>query len=174
MTRTPARPLVAGLLAALALLPLTAAAEGIAYVDMERVLQESAQGKAAQERLEKRFGAKQKPFAEEEAAIRQLQQTLARDKPLMSKSQVEKKEQEIKDRIAKFEKDFTEIQKEVMQAQQEEGQKILRPARDAVNRVAKDKKMTVVFEASQAGVMYFDKSADITEAVIKAMGAQAK
>lgn len=158
-------------LGCLFLLPLvglsTVQAADLAYVDMERVLKESELGKQAEARLQERFGDKTQPFAEEEMAIRQLQQALERDKPLMSASQVEKKETEIKERIQAFEKEFTAIQRELMQAQQEEGVKILQPARESINAIAKEKKLSAVFESSQSGILYLDKQIDITDAVIR-------
>lgn len=150
---------------------MPAVATEIGYVDMQRVLEESNLGKAAQANLQERFGDDQQAFAEEEAAIRQLQQTLERDRPLMSESQVEKQEQEIQSRIEKFEEDFAKIQRELIQAQQQEGQKILQPARDAVISVAKKRELGAVFEANQSGVVYLDDNGDITEAVIEAMNA---
>lgn len=144
----------------------------IGYVDMQRVLEESDLGKAAQANLQERFGDEQQAFAQEEAEIRQLQQALERDRPLMSESQLEKKEQEIQGRIKQFEEDFAKIQQQLMQAQQQEGQKILQPARDAVISVAKKRKLGAVFEANQSGVVYLDDNGDITKAVIDAMNAQ--
>lgn len=143
----------------------------IGYVDMQRVLEESKLGKAAQAALEERFGDDQQAFAQEEAEIRQLQQTLERDRPLMSEAQVEKKETEIQERIKKFEEDFAKIQRQLMQAQQEEGSKILPSARDAVNSVAKARNLGAVFEANQTGLVYLDEDGDITQAVIKEMDA---
>lgn len=149
-----------------------AAAQSVGFVDMERVLQESAAGKAAQAKLEAQFGDEQQAFAQREQEIRQLRAALERDKPLMSKAQVEKKEGEIKARIEQFEKDFAETQREVMKAQQQEGQKVMEPARKAVNTVAEKKKLAAVFEAGQAGLLYLGDSADITDDVIKALDAQ--
>ncbi len=161
-----------GLLIAIPLaLSTSALASEIGYVDMQRVLEDSALGKTAQANLQERFGDEQQAFAEEEAAIRQLQQKLERDKPLMSTAQVEKTEQEIQSRIEQFEQDFAKIQQQLARAQQQEGQKILKPARDAVISVAKDRKIDAVFEANQAGVVYLDEDGDITDAVIKAMDA---
>ena len=151
---------------------LDAAAQSIGFVDMERVLQESDPGKAAQAKLEAQFGDEQQAFAQREQEIRQLQSALERDKPLMSKAQVEKKENDIKSRIEQFEKDFAETQREVMKAQQQEGQKVMEPARKAVNSVAEKKKLAAVFEAGQAGILYLGDSADITDDVIKALNAQ--
>ena len=172
MKRLPVLAIAAGLLAAL--FTVGACAEGIGYVDMQRVLQESQLGQQAQARLEERFGDRQQPLAEEEMAIRRLQQNLERDKPLMSRSQVEKKEKEIKERIAKFEEEATALQKEVIKAQQEEGVKILEPARKAVVAVAEKRKLTAVFEASQSNILYINQDADITEAVVQAMNKATK
>lgn len=164
-----------GLLIALPLAISTSTlASEIGYVDMQRVLEESQLGKTAQANLQERFGDEQRAFAEEEAAIRQLQQKLERDKPLMSTAQVEKTEEEIIGRIKQFEQDFAKIQQQLAQAQQQEGQKILKPARDAVISVAKKRKIDAVFEANQAGVVYLDEDGDLTDAVIKAMDAGTK
>ncbi|MEA3639584.1 MAG: OmpH family outer membrane protein [Lamprobacter sp.] len=166
------RLVVFALLIAIPLVLSTSAlASEIGYVDMQRVLEESKLGKVAQANLQERFGDEQRSFAEEEAAIRQLQQTLERDKPLMSSAQVEKTEEEILSRIKQFEQDFAKIQQQLAQAQQQEGQKILKPARDAVISVAKKRKIDVVFEANQAGIVYLDEGGDLTDAVIKAMDA---
>jgi outer membrane protein len=167
MKPTTVPVLVAGMLAVL--FAAAAVAEGIGYVDMQQVLQESRLGQAAQARLEERFGDRQQPFAEEEMAIRRLQQNLERDKPLMSRAQVEKKEKEIAERIEKFEKDAGALQQELIKAQQEEGAKIIEPAREAVVKVAEKRKLSAVFEASQANILYLAKDADITGAVIEAM-----
>ncbi|NBC49384.1 MAG: OmpH family outer membrane protein [Gammaproteobacteria bacterium] len=146
-------------------------ASEIGYVDMQRVLEESDLGKAAQANLEERFGDEQQAFAREEAEIRQLQQQLERDRPLMSAEQVEKKETELRERIKQFEEEFTQIQRQLAQAQQQEGNKILQPAREAVISVAKKRKLDAVFEASQSGVVYLDDEGDITDEVIKTMNA---
>jgi len=153
------------------MLPVAALATEIGYVDMQQVLEESNLGKAAQASLEEQFGDEQQAFAREEAEIRQMQQALQRDKPLMSEAQLEKKESELRSRIEQFEEAFTKIQRQLAQAQQQEGNKILKPARDAVIRVAKERNLGAVFEANQSGVVYLDDEGDITDEVIKTMNA---
>jgi outer membrane protein len=148
-----------------------AVAQELGTVNMDRVLQESQLGQKAQAELEARFGDRRSPLQEEEIAIRQLQAALERDRPLMSTAQVEKKEQEIAERIQAFEKAFTELQKEVLAAQQEAGQEIIPPARDAINAVAKKNNLAAVFEASQMGVLFVNDRIDITAEVIEQMDA---
>lgn len=147
----------------------SAQAAEVGYVNMQRVLKESQLGRAAEARLEERFGPKTEPFAEKEMAIRQLQQSLERDKPLMSEAQVTKKETELKERIQAFEQEFATVQRELMQAQQEEGVKILEPAQEALKAIAEKKNLQAVFESSQSGMLYLDPKTNITDEVIELM-----
>lgn len=180
MHRLPVRLLTTGLVGLLpALGPAPAAAEGIGFVNMERVFAQSPQGQAAQERLNAEFGEEQQAFARREQEIRQMQARLERDKPLMSKAQLEKKENEIKDLIAAFEADFAKIQEQVAEIQREEGQKLLEPAQEAIATVAKARNISAVFEIgsfdpNRAGMLYFEEGAevDLTQAVIDALNAE--
>jgi outer membrane protein len=151
------------------------AAEGVGFVNMERVFAQSPQGRVAQQRLAEEFGDEQREFATREQEIRQMQARLERDKPLMSKAQLEKKENEITTLIEQFEKDFAEVQEEVSKIQQEEGEKLLEPAQEAIAAVAKEKNISVFeinsFDPNRAGMLYFEEGSevDLTDAVIEAL-----
>jgi outer membrane protein len=167
--------LATGLIAAWA---STATAE-VGFVNMERVFAESPQGEVAQQRLQEEFGEEQRAFAAREREIRQMQARLERDKPLMSKAQLEKKENEIKTLIEQFESDFAAIQEQVAEIQQEEGEKLLEPAQQAIEAVAKEKGISAVFEINtfdpnRAGMLYFEQGSevDLTEAVIEQLQGQ--
>ena len=151
--------------------PMSLAAEPavIGYVDMQQILDNSAMGRQAQEKLKKQFEPQGEELGKEEQAIRQLQQTLERDKPLMSKKQVEKKEAEIQQRIEGFQKKAMEAQQALIKEQQKLGAAIIGPAREAVTEVAKQQKIPVVLERNQSGVLYLDEALNITDDVIKIM-----
>ncbi len=158
------------------LLSLSVAGAGFAaelgYVDMERVVNESKLGVAADNRLQQRFGEQTERFNEQQAAIARLQQELERDKLLMSARQVETKEQDIQQRIEKFEQEVTAFQRQLLQAQQEEFQKILPTAQRSITAVAREQKLSAVFESSQSnGILYLDPERDLTNAVIGHMDA---
>jgi outer membrane protein len=148
------------------------AANDFVYVDMDRVLKESQLGRAAEQRLQEQFGDDTTAFATEEQAIRQAQQALERDKPLMSQAQLEKKEAEIKTRIRDFEKKFSEVQRELMKVQQEEARKILQPAKVAIEAIGQQMKVGAIFEKNQSGMLYLDPKRDITDQVIQWMNKQ--
>lgn len=154
----------------------SAAAEGVGFVDMERVFAQSPQGQAVQQRLNEEFGEEQREFAQREQEIRQMQARLERDKPLMSKAQLEKEETEIKTLIEAFEQDFAAVQEKVAKIQQEEGQKLMEPAQNAIAAIAEEREISAVFEVgtfdpNRAGMLYFEEGAevDLTQAVIDAL-----
>jgi outer membrane protein len=156
-------------------LPLgVAQATDLGYVDMQQVIEKSKVGSKVQEQLRKDFEPRARPIGEEEQAIKQLQAALGRDSALMSKEQVDKKEAEIKKRIEAFEKTAGAFQKELLKVQQERGREVLVPAQKAVEAVAKQKKLGMIVERSLNGLVYMDKSLDVTEEVIKQMDASAK
>ena len=147
---------------------------GIGYVDMQKVLEDSKLGKALQDELRKEFEPRAKEFKQEEQEIQKLQQELERDKPLMSKAQVEKKGKDLQTRVEAYQKKVMPIQQELMKTQQEKGRKIIGPARQAVNDIAKKKKLGMVVEHGQAGLLYMDESLDLTAEVIKQLDASTK
>ena len=156
-------------------LPLAVAqATDVGYVDMQQVIEKSKVGTKVQEQLRKDFEPKAKPIGAEEQAIREAQKSLAKEAALMSKDQVEKRQAEIKKRIAAFETLAAPFQQELMKAQKERGREVLGPAQKAVEAIAKQKKLGMIVERSQAGVVYLDKSLDITDEVIKQMDANTK
>lgn len=158
-----------------ALLPLGAAtAADIGFVDMQRVLEESAVGKRVQEELRTQFEPKAQELGKEEQEIRAMQETLARDAPLMSKDQVAKKEGELKERIEAYQKAAGAAQQALLRVQQERGREIMAPARKAVDAVAKKKKLSLVMESAQTGLLYTDDALDITDSVIKQMDASTR
>ena len=146
----------------------------LGYVDMQQVLEKSKLGQRAQATLKEKFGPKQEEFAKEEQAIRQQQQSLERDKPLMSKDQIKKKEEELQKSIEAFQKSAGATQQELVKEQQKLGQAIVGPAQEVVQALSKEKKMSVVFERQQAGLLYIDGGLDLTKEVIKRLDDRAK
>jgi outer membrane protein len=155
-------------------LPASAFATEVGYVDMQQILEKSKLGAKVQSELRKDFEPKAKPIGAEEQELRQLQETLTREAALMSKDQAAKKEAELKKRIQAYEKTAGAFQQELMKAQQEKGREVLVPARKAVDAVAKKRKLGVVLERNMAGLVFVDPGLDITDEVIRQMDAGSK
>lgn len=146
----------------------------VGYVDMQRVLDESATGKKIQEQLREQFEPTAKELAEKEQEIVQMQEALKRESALMSSSQLEKKEAELKAKIEAYQQRAAMAQQELGKAQQKRAPEVVEPARKAVDSVAEKKGLSMVMDPRATGLIYWDRSLDITDSVIKAMDAQAK
>jgi outer membrane protein len=146
----------------------------IGYVDMQTVLDKSKMGQKAQQKLKDKFDGKKQEFAEEEQTIRQMQQTLARDEALMSQTELDKKTAEIQKLVDAFQKKAAEAQQELVKEQNKLGAEILKPVEGIIAAVAKDNKVSTVFERRQSGLLYADESVDLTPEVIKRLDAQGK
>jgi len=168
--------LIRSLVTILALyLPFAAVeAASLGYVDMQKVLEESALGKQVQEELRKQFEPRAEELGKTEGEIRQLQEAFSRESPLMSADQAKKKEAEIKGKIEAYQKAGGALQQELAKVQQQKGRELMAPAHKAVDTVAKQKKLSMVVERNLAGILYLDEGLDITAEVIKLMDASSK
>jgi outer membrane protein len=146
----------------------------IGYVDMQVILDKSAMGKEAQATLKEKFSGRQAEFAEEEQEIRRLQGTLQRDQALMSQAELDKKKAELQERVKKLQQKGAKAQRELLEEQNKLGKAILGPAEAIITAVAKEKKVSAVFERHQSGLLYIDQALDLTAEVIKRLDAKKK
>lgn len=150
-------------------LPLSALATEIGYVDMQTVLDESQLGKQLQEELRGAFEARGRAIAEEEQTLMQQQERLERDAPLMSEDQLKKQRGELESAIRAYQQKAAALQRELLQAQKEKGRKVMTPAREAIETIAKKRDLEMVIERGQMGLLYIDDGLDLTDEVIKAL-----
>lgn len=159
----------------LLLAPVWALASGaVGFVDMQKVLEDSKLGQRLQDQLRAEFEPRGQAMAEEEQAIRKLQQDLERDGPLMSAEQVKKTETEIESRITAYQEKGNALQQEILKVQQNKSREIIEPARKSIDAVAKKKKLGMVIEPGMSGLLYVDQTLDITADVIEHLDANTK
>lgn len=170
----PILPLIFLSLLAIATTAFAADPGPVGYVDMQIILDKSKMGQDAQKALKEKFAGRQQAFAEEEGSIRQLQQILARDQALMSQTQLDSKNAELEKKVNEFQKKAAEAQKALMEEQNKLGSEILKPVEGIIAAVAKDKKVSAVFERRQSGLLYVDPGVDLTAEVIKRLDAKGK
>jgi len=153
--------------------PVQAAKSGkIGYVNMQEVIDKSKLGRQAQETLKEKFGDRRQKLAKEQQSILQLQQTLNKDKALMSQKELDKKTAGLRERKKKFQRQEAGLQQEVAQEENKLAKQILEPAPAIIAAVAKDKQVSAVFERRQSGLLYIDDGLDLTAEVIKRLDAK--
>ena len=153
---------------------LAADAATIRYVDMQQVIERSKLGQKAHAALKEKFADPQAALAKEEQSIRQLQESTNRDAALMSETELEKRKNEIQERVVKLQRQAFAAQQELSQEQTKLGAGIIKPAQVVIAKLAEDKKLSAVFERNQSGLLYIDDGLDLTDAVIERLDAETK
>jgi Skp family chaperone for outer membrane proteins len=129
----------------------------------------------AAQQVEKAIGARREKLNEdaqkEQAAWRDMQQSLANDRAKLSPEQIRARERELQDRITKAQRDFRERGNIIQQAAQFGLAQIERTLVGLIQRVAESRGMNMVLHRQQVAlnVNEFDITAEVTEQLNKVL-----
>jgi outer membrane protein len=157
---------------ALATLGWAALADGtkIAYVDYQRLVQESPQARAAQQALESEFAPKQKQLEAQKKELDGRAQKFERDQATMSESERTKTQRDLRDSQVTLERRAKEFQEDVQMRQNEELQRVQKMIVESVRTYAKAQGYDLVIAQ---GVIYNSDSIDITSAALSSLQSKA-
>ncbi|OFZ76249.1 MAG: hypothetical protein A3K03_02205 [Bdellovibrionales bacterium RIFOXYD1_FULL_44_7] len=150
------------------------AEEKIATVDMQKALQTVEAGKKARSLLEKEFNAKKKELQKEENSLKKMGEDFKKQSLVLSDEARIKKQNEIQERIMKFQEMTAKSQADIQQKEQELTMPIINKLRSVIGEIAKQKGYTVVFEKNENTVLYSLDKDDLTGEVIAAYNKQSK
>lgn len=146
----------------------------IGFVDMQKALQSVEAGRKAKAQLEKEFNAKKKELQTEEASIQKMGEEFRKQELVMSEDGKRKKQQELQERIMKFQQMTARSQQEIQQKEQELTQPIIGKLRHIIGDLAKQKGYTLVLERNENTVLYFLEKDDLTIEVVNQFNKQSK
>lgn len=144
------------------------------YVDMRKVMTESKQGKKARAELEKLVKSKTAEIDKQEKTLKDMQESFEKDKLILKPEQIQAKQKEFQEKLGVYQKLKAESQRELQQKDQEFSRKTLGEIQKVVAEIAKEKNLTLVFDAHERPVIYSAPGPDLTDEVLKKYNAQAK
>ena len=157
---------------ALSLLVLSAPAWAdlkIGFVNYQRLMQESPQGKAVQQTLRTEFAAKQRELASEQESLKSKQAALDRDGGTMSVDQRSAAEQSLRDGQRELSEKQNEYQDDMNARQNQELSKLQRTLVEAVQQYAQAQRFDLVLAD---GVIFANPTLDITQPVLASLQAR--
>lgn len=143
----------------------------VAYVVLQRVANESADGRVATTRLQALQQKKAAELNERNKQVQALQQKLEKEGPVMSvaaQGDLQKQIEKINVEIQRFTQDAQAEVNELQAQLQEEFQQRLGPVLQAV---AEEKGLQFIFNGPEAGLVWADTALDITADVIRKLDA---
>lgn len=149
--------------------PLAAFAEDVklGYVDLQRALNETEDGRKAKANLKKVFDAKQKELDEQQEALKKDIEDLNKKRTLLPAEKVREKETELQDRMQKVQQTYMRHQQDLSGKEQEATAKIFERMSKIINKIALAENFTMVLDRQQSAVLFAKPHLDLTNELIR-------
>ena len=164
--RMAGRTLLAALLAALALAGTAGAELRIAVVDMQRALNECDAGKRAKEQVKAKFEKSQDALRRQREDLDRMKQDYDRKALVLKEEERRNLEKDLETRGLDFKRKYEDFQRDLKQTDAELTASIVEELYDIVRNYGEKNGYSVVLEASN-GLLYSEKSIDITDEIVK-------
>ncbi len=144
----------------------------IGYLDMQQVLNMSEAGKVAKDQLQEKLKKYQEQINLKQADLQKLKNDLEKQGMTLNESARAAKEKDYQQKLKDFQR-FTKDAEEDLQARDAEfTKKILQTLEKIVQEYGKSNGFMMIFDARAAGMLYADKSVDLTSEILKALNAE--
>ena len=146
----------------------------IAYVDIQKAVNESNAGKEAKKTITKDVEKFQRLVADKQKELQALKESLDKQVLMLTPDARANKEKEYQNKLREFQRWGEDTQNEVNQKRIEMERNISAALLKVIQKIGADEGYTVILEKNENIVLYVSKSIDITDRVIKAYDAQKK
>lgn len=142
----------------------------IGVMNVQKVLAESAVGKEAKDKVEDKIKSLQDKFKAEEDGLAKLQEEIEKKSSAWSKETKDEKIREFKKQRRELQAKSEDARFEVKQLQEKELGPILKSLEKIVEEYG-DKNGFAAILDSKSGVIYYNKTVDVSNDIIKALNA---
>ncbi len=146
----------------------------IAYVDIQKAVNESNAGKEAKKAITKDVEKFQRLGADKQKELQTLKDSLDKQMLMLTPDARANKEKEYQNKLREFQRWGEDTQNEVNQKRTEMERNISTALMKVIQKIGADEGYTVILEKNETIVLYASKLIDITDRVIKAYDAQKK
>ena len=136
----------------------------VGVVNFLRMMEEAPQAKAAQSKIESEFAPREQELVALQKEIRKLEDKLAKDGAVMSEAQSNKLERQVLSKGRELKRSREEFRDDLNIRKNEVTSQLQREMLEATRALAKEKGFDIILGQ---GVVYADKSADITDMVLE-------
>ncbi|MBI5057495.1 MAG: OmpH family outer membrane protein [Nitrospirae bacterium] len=144
-----------------------AAETKVGYVDLNKALNESEEGKKAVKLLEEFFKSKQSVIEDKRKEIARLDEEMAKQSSILNPDAIKSKREE-RDRIARdFQRTVKDSEDELEKKRADFMERIVKDLSEVVNKIGEEEGYTVIFDKVQSGIMFIPAKLDLTDKLIK-------
>ena len=146
----------------------------IAYVDLQRALNEVEDGKKAKAKLKGMFSQRQKKLDAEQEGLKNLKESLEKElqSDLLSADKKREKMADYQKRFYELQQLYLTLQKELTENEAKETKKIFARFQEILQGIGLKDGYTMIFEKTESSVLWAPKSLDITDQLIQKYNAK--
>lgn len=138
----------------------------VGVMNIQKIIALSDAGKAAKKKFEAKMSTLQEKFKKEQQALVDLRQEIAKKGSAWSEEKKTAKAREFQKMQRELKEKNDDANFELKQLQEKEFEPILKALEGVVNDFGKKNGYTVILD-TKMGAIYFDESADVTDALVK-------
>ena len=146
----------------------------IAYVDIQKAVNESNAGKDAKKAITKEVEKFQRQIADKQKELQTLKESLEKQAPMLTPDARATREKEYQNKLREFQRWGEDTQNEINQKRAEMERNISIALQKVIQKVGADEGYTLILEKNENIVLFVSKTIDITDRVIKAFDGQKK
>jgi len=139
----------------------------LGYVDLQRALYETEDGRKAKAQLKKVFDQKQKELDELQENFKKKKEDFDKKRTLLSADKVREKESELQAEFEKVQQNYLRQQKDLQEKEGEATQKIFERMRKIIDKIATSENFSMILDRTQAGLIFAKPHLDLTNELIR-------
>ena len=151
-----------------------AAESKIAYVDIQRAINECNAGKDAKKAITKEVEKFQRLIADRQKELQAMKESFEKQALMLTPDARTNKEKEYQNKLREFQRWGEDSQNELNQKRVEMERNISIALVKVIQKIGADDGYTLIFEKNENIVLFASKTIDITDRAIKAFDAQKK
>jgi outer membrane protein len=152
----------------------SAATLKIAFVDIQKAVNECNAGKEAKKAIVKEVEKVQRQFADKQKELQTLKESLDKQAPMLNPDVRAGKEKDLQNKVREFQRWQEDTQNEINQKRMEMERAISAGLQKVIQKLGADEGYTFILEWNENIVLFASKDMDITDRVIKLHDAQKK
>jgi outer membrane protein len=146
----------------------------VAYVDIQKAVNESNAGKDAKKVITKEVEKFQRQIADKQKELQTLKDSLEKQAPMLTPDARATREKEYQNKLREFQRWGEDTQNEINQKRVEMERNISIALLKVIQKVGAEEGYTLILEKNENIVLFVSKTIDITDRVIKVYDAQKK
>ena len=140
----------------------------IGLIDLQRCIQESEEGRQVFEVLKKKKDDLQKKLDMKQNELLELRKEFEKQAMMLSMDAQEDKKKTIERKTRELEFLLKDSNEEMRKAQEKEQKRILNELEKVIEKIGSEGKYIMILEKRAGGVLYWNKTFDLTDELIKA------